>query len=453
MSAHQLFYSGVGLGKIRKVLETQGLADIQTTTPLHPNYTNPINTLMSMHPSEYDKKAFAALQELPDNFDWREAGPQQNPPIRISKVKNQGHCGNCWAMATASSLTNRYNVSGNPIEDLSPLYLASCSTKNNGCDGGAAQLAGEFCASNGISTNECASWEKYCNVHTGSEICTCSPEYCNNNKLKCKYPNCNVFKARQDSTKTILGNNLNKPIIPSIQPLDLPDIKSYYTFTQDPGSIQRAIKLEIMSNGPVVCSFFVFPDFTSQNNPNNGTWPLTNNIYIHGAYYDPESYNPSDRNITNELKNISPYLKEPAGHAVEIIGWGKGDTGNDKYGEVYYWIVKNSWGTNWGNEGYFKIAMTQYKDPNGDNIPDITINGFTCLDVPSILGDENSGRFGGIVIFLPEPERTNDPSEWGGKNYIYKDSSRDSGFLKKNWAIILVITIVIAIIILILFFR
>ena len=419
MSAHQLFYSGVGFGKIRKVLETQGLADIQTMTPLHPNYTNPINTLMSIHQSEYDKKAFATLQELPDNFDWREAGPQQNPPIRISKVKNQGHCGSCWAMATASSLTNRYNVSGNPIEDLSPLYLASCSKKNNGCDGGAAQLAGEFCVSNGISTNECASWEKYCNVHTGSEICTCSPEYCNNNKLKCKYSNCNVFKARQDSTKTILGNNLNKPIIPSIQPLDLPYIKSDYTFTQDPGSIQRAIKLEIMFNGHVVCSFFVFPDFTSQNNPNNGTWPLTNNIYIHGAYYDPESYNPSDRNITNELKNISPYLKEPAGHAVEIIGWGKGDTGNDKYGEVYYWIVKNSWSTDWGNEGYFKIAMTQYKDPNGDNIPDITINGFTCLDVPSILGGEDSGRFGGIVIFLPEPERTNDPSEWGGKNYIY----------------------------------
>lgn len=45
MSEQQLFYSGIGFGKIRKSLEMKGLSDIQTETPLHPNYTNPINTL------------------------------------------------------------------------------------------------------------------------------------------------------------------------------------------------------------------------------------------------------------------------------------------------------------------------------------------------------------------------------------------------------------------------
>lgn len=38
------------------------------------------------------------------------------------------------------------------------------------------------------------------------------------------------------------------------------------------------------------------------------------------------------------------------GHAVKIIGWGK-ENG------LYYWLCANSWGTKWGDRGYFKIRM------------------------------------------------------------------------------------------------
>lgn len=86
--------------------------------------------------------------------------------------------------------------------------------------------------------------------------------------------------------------------------------------------------------------------------------------------------------------------------------------------------------------------MTQYKNPNGNSIPDVTINGFTCFDVPTHLNEKT--KFGGVVIFLPEPERTNDPSDWGGKNYTYNDPS---SFIKKYWYIILIIIIIISIIV------
>ena len=37
-------------------------------------------------------------------------------------------------------------------------------------------------------------------------------------------------------------------------------------------------------------------------------------------------------------------------HAIKIIGWGV-ENGSD------YWLCANSWGTDWGLQGYFKIKQ------------------------------------------------------------------------------------------------
>jgi hypothetical protein len=63
---------------------------------------------------------------------------------------------------------------------------------------------------------------------------------------------------------------------------------------------------------------------------------------------------------------IEPYI----GHSVVIVGWG---TEND----TDYWIIRNSWGANWGNKGYFKMKR-------GTNNCELEENVFVCY--PSIPG-------------------------------------------------------------------
>jgi len=77
-----------------------------------------------------------------------------------------------------------------------------------------------------------------------------------------------------------------------------------------------AMQKEIMTNGPIQVAFSVYKSFMS---------------YKSGVYQK------------------LPYEFMPeGGHAVKIVGWGT-EANTD------YWLVANSWNTNWGLDGFFKI--------------------------------------------------------------------------------------------------
>merc|ERR1719389_1507347 len=89
----------------------------------------------------------------------------------------------------------------------------------------------------------------------------------------------------------------------------------------------KQLKREIETNGPVVAPVYLFDDFL---------------IYKSGVYSTTEgakaihSWHATARN-------------DPNLHAVMVLGWGKAQ-GQE------YWLVENSWGTSWGEDGYARVA-------------------------------------------------------------------------------------------------
>lgn len=85
---------------------------------------------------------------------------------------------------------------------------------------------------------------------------------------------------------------------------------------------EEAMKISLVKSGPLSVSFEVYPDFMH----------YSGGVYQHSKLLD--KFNPFE--LTN--------------HAVLLVGYGTDDeTGED------YWIVKNSWGTRWGEDGFFRI--------------------------------------------------------------------------------------------------
>ena len=85
-------------------------------------------------------------------------------------------------------------------------------------------------------------------------------------------------------------------------------------------SEEKGIKREILKNGPVAAQMVIYTDFLT---------------YSEGVYHRTEDA-----------------FKFNGQHVVKIVGWDKQADGHD------FWIVENSWGADWGEQGFVRVLAS-----------------------------------------------------------------------------------------------
>jgi len=85
------------------------------------------------------------------------------------------------------------------------------------------------------------------------------------------------------------------------------------------------MKKSLVKNGPLSVSFEVYPDFM---------------MYKSGVYHKTQ--------LLQRALKFQPF--EITNHAVLLVGYGHDTKSNEDY-----WIVQNSWGKQWGEDGFFRI--------------------------------------------------------------------------------------------------
>jgi hypothetical protein len=292
---------------------------------------------------------------VPAEFDGRKVWSRFIAPVR-----NQGLCGACWAFASTFVLQTRLAIATGGAYNLilSPAQMVVCNGGSEteyalakaqidkgepydfnlpseremlrkvkmegvakvGCGGETLLGAWQYLFRFGVAEERCITYDD-----TGDDKIDLG-HYVQGTPLMACMDLVGDAYDRCPTTNDRMQRNLSmgyyhvvgipaKPVVvttpptPPVVPAPAPD----------PDGSEYDIRRDIYHWGPVSTGFVVHQDFME--------W------YGLGVYrWDGKS-------------------EEVGGHAVSIVGWG-----TDPKAGGAYWIVRNSWGRLWGDEGYFRIA-------------------------------------------------------------------------------------------------
>lgn len=247
--------------------------------------------------------------DIPSHFDWREKKPQCLYP-----VVSQGFCGSCWAVTASEAINSAKCIASDGELDypVSTQDILSCVEANlYGCKGAFMSDALITARNTGFASDKCVPYYNGNCLDLSKHGVSCSVEEIQGLRVTPTAP----CKNTCEDGKTV---KTRRNLISNI----------YWINSSSFGKTMPRATAEIMQEyimkGPVIAGIAVYQDFED--------FDAASEIYVH-------KHDPSQRLL--------------GGHAVLIVGWGT--EVNVKGMPVDYWIVKNSWGPDWGDRGYFRM--------------------------------------------------------------------------------------------------
>ncbi len=254
----------------------------------------------------------------PTAFSWK----NYNGKNWVTSVRNQGMCGSCWAFAATAVFEAKYNIDNNDDSidlNLSEQELVSDCSNAGSCCGGWANQALGYIKTNGQIEEGCLSYDDGDNPswpwsyweHVGCECNTTpNPDDCTS---KCAYTSADGSICSDHTCANRCSGYESRDWHFSDY------VHTGYALTT------AEVKQRLYDHGPLAISVDA-----------NGEW---------SADYDGHII------TTGGSSN----------HAVTLVGWDDNVSDPTKG----YWIIKNSWGGDWGNSGYAKLKYG-IMEANGD---------------------------------------------------------------------------------------
>ncbi|CAI4226329.1 unnamed protein product [Auanema sp. JU1783] len=235
---------------------------------------------------------------IPEQFDSREEWPNCGS---IKQIRDQSSCGSCWAFGAVEAMSDRICIASNgeiqvslSADDL----LSCCHSCGFGCNGGDPLSAWKYWVKDGIVTGSNFTAQEGCKPYP---FAPCEHHSTKHHFTPCKH---DLYPTPKCEKKCVTGYTDRT----------YSEDKFFGRSAYGVADNVEAIQKEIMTHGPVEAAFEVYEDFLA----------YSEGVYVHTAG------------------------KLGGGHAVKIIGWGV-DEG------IPYWRIANSWNTDFGEDGFFRI--------------------------------------------------------------------------------------------------
>eukprot|EP00934_Nitzschia_sp_Nitz4_P006268 Nitzschia sp. Nitz4//scaffold58_size112336//28526//29972//NITZ4_004022-RA/size112336-augustus-gene-0.20-mRNA-1//-1//CDS//3329554956//6258//frame0 len=238
----------------------------------------------------------------------------------VTPVKNQGACGSCWAFASTAVLESHIALQTGKLFSLSMQELVSCTPNPNDCGGEGGCMG---------STAELAF--QFVAEHGMVEEFSFGYQSYHGETV-----NCSILEPKGDGNLRGFSSSSDDDLVKGA-------VASILGFTKLPTNQYKALMIAVATIGPVAVSVAA------------SGWGL-----YHGGVYDDDG---DDHRVVN--------------HLVVLMGYGTDtETGKD------YWLVRNSWGPLWGEDGYIRLKRVDpstLDDPSADcKIDDKPADGVAC---------------------------------------------------------------------------